>query len=156
MAESTHLHCPTWLWSGARAWAQAPFRPQNTKRWHWGGSIRGTEGFWRQNLQILLFEPHLITFNLRIIKSLHHTILSSTLSNNSLTVHFRVISVVHFSCLSHLLCVRQAAPKKWAVGLEFFWQKLVLLLIQSACTMTMWMWRPSPVFVQLLVILFCE
>lgn len=64
MSEPTHLYCLTRLWSGARPWAQAPLCPKNTKRWHWGGSVRGTESFWRQ---ILLYEPsHFITFSLRI------------------------------------------------------------------------------------------
>lgn len=104
MAAPTHLHCPTWLWSGARPWAQAPLCPQNIKRWHWGGSIRGIEGLRRQNLQKLLFEPsHFISFSLEINKTLHNRILSNTLLNHS--VLFKVISEVNFSIIYY---VRQA------------------------------------------------
>lgn len=64
--------------------------------------------------------------------------------------------ILSFISQLFIMCVRRAPLKKWVVGLEFCWQKLVLLLIQSACTMIMWMWRPSPISVQPLVTLFCE
>lgn len=134
LAEPTHLHCPTWLWSGARPWAQAPLCPQNTKRWHWGGSIRGIEGFQWQNMQILffLFEPsHFITFSLEINKTLHNIILSNTLPNHSLVVLFKVRSEIHFSliCVSGEL-LRRNGPLAWSsVGRKWFfcWSRVLAL-----------------------------